>query len=347
MLRRLFKLPAAKPCMAAAAALVALALAFFAYPPGAAGDRMPEGASAVFAQPGQDAALSPPGEASASRTAGAAEGEADAASSAGADAAIVDGKASPGGQDGAAAAQSPGAAAASAQGGAGAQAQGAGAGAQAADATKGEGGSAGGKEAGTSGAAGASGAGGVAGTAGTSGTAGTAGASQAQPPSPDSPSSKPDAATSGKDGAGGPGGNAPTCTISISCHAVLSNLGRLDKAKLGIVPANGVILAAQTVSLTEGESAFDVLRRVTAQKQIHLEFVSTPLYNAAYIEGIGNLYEFDAGPLSGWMYRVNGWFPSYGASQYAVASGDVIEFVYSCDLGADIGAGAATGQLSH
>ena len=68
-----------------------------------------------------------------------------------------------------------------------------------------------------------------------------------------------------------------------------------------------------------------------------MEFVNTPIYNSAYIEGINNLYEFDAGELSGWMYCVNGEFPNYGSSGYKVKPGDKIEWHYSCDLGRDVG----------
>ena len=68
-----------------------------------------------------------------------------------------------------------------------------------------------------------------------------------------------------------------------------------------------------------------------------MEFSNTPIYNSAYIEGIGNLYERDVGDLSGWMYSVNGWFPNYGCGRYALKDGDVVEWVYTCDLGADVG----------
>ena len=54
-------------------------------------------------------------------------------------------------------------------------------------------------------------------------------------------------------------------------------------------------------------------------------------------QGIHNLYEFDCGELSGWMYNVNGWFPNYGCSRYALQDGDVIRWRYTCDLGADVG----------
>lgn len=49
----------------------------------------------------------------------------------------------------------------------------------------------------------------------------------------------------------------------------------------------------------------------------------TPLYESAYIQGIHNLYEFDVGSGSGWMYSVNDWYPNYGCSCYTVQPGDV------------------------
>lgn len=128
-----------------------------------------------------------------------------------------------------------------------------------------------------------------------------------------------------------------TCTISINCSTVLDNMDMLLEDKVSIVPSDGVILAEQTVPFTEGESVFDVLLRATKDNKIHMEFTNTPIYNSAYLEGIGNLYEFDCGELSGWQYRVNGVFPSYGCSKYILKPGDKIEWVYTCDLGKDVG----------
>ena len=128
-----------------------------------------------------------------------------------------------------------------------------------------------------------------------------------------------------------------TCTFSIECSTILNNLNRLDPDKLEMVPSGGVILAKTTVSFHEGESVFDVLQRVCKEKGIHMESSWTPIYNSAYIEGIHNLYEFDCGELSGWMYRVNGWYPNYGCSRYQLRDGDVVEWRYTCDLGNDVG----------
>ncbi len=66
-----------------------------------------------------------------------------------------------------------------------------------------------------------------------------------------------------------------------------------------------------------------------------MEHPFTPMYNSVYVEGIGNLYEFDCGDLSGWMYKVNEWFPNYGCSLYTLEDNDVICWVYTCDLGYD------------
>lgn len=140
------------------------------------------------------------------------------------------------------------------------------------------------------------------------------------------------------------GNEQRTCSLSIRCDTILNNMNLFNQDKLGVLPSNGVILQTTTVSFSEGESVFDVLQRVTREKRIHMEYVFTPLYNSAYIEGINNLYEFDCGSLSGWMYKVNGWFPNYGCSRYVLKDGDKIEWVYTCDLGEDVGGGYSTGQ---
>ncbi len=63
----------------------------------------------------------------------------------------------------------------------------------------------------------------------------------------------------------------------------------------------------------------------------------TPLYKSYYVEGINQLYEFDCGKNSGWMYSVNGKYPNYGCSSYKLEDGDKIEWRYTCNLGSDVG----------
>ena len=134
-----------------------------------------------------------------------------------------------------------------------------------------------------------------------------------------------------------------TCTLSISCATILDHMEWLDQEKVELVPADGWILLPTQVTFYEGESVFNVLQRTCKQNGIHMEFSNTPMYNSAYIEGIHNLYEFDCGELSGWMYKVNEWFPNYGCSRYQLKDGDVICWEYTCDLGVDVGGFYATG----
>ena len=91
------------------------------------------------------------------------------------------------------------------------------------------------------------------------------------------------------------------------------------------------------VGFDDGESIFDIVKRICDRNDIRLEFTKIAATNSYYIEGINNLYEFDAGNLSGWMYSVNGHFPQLSCSQYKPSEGDVIEFVYSCNIGVDVG----------
>lgn len=128
-----------------------------------------------------------------------------------------------------------------------------------------------------------------------------------------------------------------SCTLSVRCDTILNNIGWLDGEKVDIIPKDGVIFSKKEVTFYEGESVFNLLVREMKLNKIHLEFESIPIYNSAYIDGIANIYEYDCGELSGWMYKVNGWFPNYGCSRYQIKDGDNIEWVYTCDLGKDVG----------
>ncbi|REK71352.1 DUF4430 domain-containing protein [Paenibacillus paeoniae] len=130
-----------------------------------------------------------------------------------------------------------------------------------------------------------------------------------------------------------------TITLSVTAKTILNNMKLFNEKKLEVLPEDGVIYPSQKVTFYEGESVFDVLLREMKRNKIHMEFVMTPIYNSNYVEGINNIYEFDCGELSGWMYKVNEWFPNYGASRYVLKDGDVVDWVYTCDLGRDIGGG--------
>lgn len=129
-----------------------------------------------------------------------------------------------------------------------------------------------------------------------------------------------------------------TCTITIRCDTILENMDNLKSGKNQYVPSNGVILAKSKISFDDGDTVFDVLKKACSLADIQLEYSWTPMYDSYYIEGINHLYEFDCGNESGWMYKVNGWFPNYGCSSYDLEEGDDIVWCYTCNgLGADVG----------
>ena len=132
-----------------------------------------------------------------------------------------------------------------------------------------------------------------------------------------------------------------TVTLSIECKTVLENLSVLDPAlKAGdFVPEDGVILPCTRYVLRPGDTVYNILSRAVRYNKIQMEYQGADKnsFSSVYIKGINYLYEFSCGPLSGWMYTVNGIFPQYGCSKYELSDGDRIEWVYTCDLGRDVG----------
>lgn len=126
-----------------------------------------------------------------------------------------------------------------------------------------------------------------------------------------------------------------TCTFIIECKTILDNKDKLKKGLEKYVPDDAVIFS-KTVGFDSGESVYDILRRICDENSIQMEASYTPAFSSYYVEGINNLYEFDCGQGSGWMYSVNGVFPNYGCSSYKPANNDKIAFRYTCELGYDL-----------
>ena len=141
-----------------------------------------------------------------------------------------------------------------------------------------------------------------------------------------------------------------TVTITIRCDTAVNNGMHLEGKWAGIVPASGVILPVTTVEIEDGQTVFDVLAYVCSKYKIHMSYRGGTS-SGCYVDGINNLYEFDGGRWSGWMYCVNKWYPNYGCGVYYVKAGDVIEWNYTCDLGLDLEGGdifgAQEGKDTH
>ena len=123
-----------------------------------------------------------------------------------------------------------------------------------------------------------------------------------------------------------------TCTIAISCATILDNMDSLVDSKKDIIPSDGTILATTTVTVEEGQSVYDALRKACQQAGIPLDASGANAYGTTYVKGINNIYEFDCGSLSGWKYCVNGVYPNYGCSSYILKEGDRIVWNYTCTM---------------
>lgn len=131
-----------------------------------------------------------------------------------------------------------------------------------------------------------------------------------------------------------------TVTLEIRCDTLSNDMSKLENPAIEeYIPTDGVILEKTTYKGTTDNTVFDALNTLCRNNDIQLEFNYTPIYASYYIEGINYLYEFDGGPQSGWMYKVNDWFPNYGCSSYYLKDGDTIVWCYTCEgLGTDVGA---------
>lgn len=123
-----------------------------------------------------------------------------------------------------------------------------------------------------------------------------------------------------------------TVVMSISCE---NAVGKTNNDKM---PSDGIILNDTEFSIENGETVFDVLLSATKKNRIQFDYEggSENDYGFVYVKGINYLYEFDCGELSGWMYKVNGETPNVGCSGYELKDGDVVEWVYTTNLGKDI-----------
>ncbi len=122
-------------------------------------------------------------------------------------------------------------------------------------------------------------------------------------------------------------------TIEINCTQILSHMEDFNKDKEKYLPKDGYIFKKEHIKMHEGDTVFDVLKKVCKDEKIHIESSTSPVYKSVYVEGINQLYEFDCGPQSGWMYKVNEEIPNYGCSAYKIKDGDDIVWYYTVTLG--------------
>ncbi len=111
---------------------------------------------------------------------------------------------------------------------------------------------------------------------------------------------------------------------------------RCDKVagRAAHIPADGVLLAENSFPIAAEDTVYTVLTDAARAYGIHME--ASGANGLMYIHGIGNVYEFDFGDLSGWVYTVNGDTLSVGVDQCVLKDGDRVELHYTLELGKDI-----------
>ncbi len=108
----------------------------------------------------------------------------------------------------------------------------------------------------------------------------------------------------------------------------------------------GKIIKAAKVPFKTDDTVASVTLRLLKALDIKATYTGKTTNNF-YLSSIGNFTlngkyyssfgEFDAGAASGWMVKHNNWFINMGASEFTVEDGDIVEWLYTCRLGADIG----------
>jgi prenyltransferase beta subunit len=100
----------------------------------------------------------------------------------------------------------------------------------------------------------------------------------------------------------------------------------------------GYVVPSAQVELLPSDTVWSVLKRVLDSRGIDYRDSWNSTFGSVYVESIAGDGEFDHGSGSGWMYNVNGVYPSYGASSYNLSAGDRIQWRYTTNLGADLNA---------
>lgn len=107
------------------------------------------------------------------------------------------------------------------------------------------------------------------------------------------------------------------------------------RVSLEIIGFNDDEIVKQTsFSLSKGSSVFQLLRLASEENNFDFE-VKDPEQDGhdVYLVGIQGLSEFDKGPASGWIYKVNDKGPPMSIDRYILKDGDDVEILYTTDLG--------------
>lgn len=90
---------------------------------------------------------------------------------------------------------------------------------------------------------------------------------------------------------------------------------------------NGEIQAFNDLEITDGQTAYDLLKKVAAENNLDLKIKDYGGSAGAFIEAI-NKIENSLTKNQYWQYWVNNRYAEIGAGQYELKAGDVLEWKY-------------------
>ncbi len=118
-------------------------------------------------------------------------------------------------------------------------------------------------------------------------------------------------------------------------------------AAVSIEPGNGSAWYSGSVRVAEGATVEQALETAAAQAGLILNIKDG--YLRAVIRSGVTLGQYDEGPNSGWLYKVNGKAPNVGIADYPLNGGETVTVYYTADYtkesGLDISAPASGGAV--
>ena len=121
--------------------------------------------------------------------------------------------------------------------------------------------------------------------------------------------------------------------FSINCSKISENMDAIvNEAIRDLVPEDGIIFEEAAVATGNAGSVMDATIEFCKAMKISYD------NSQGYLTMLADISAGDCGGYSGWLVKINGEFPMVGADEIELQDGDTIEWIYSLDGGADIGA---------
>lgn len=121
-----------------------------------------------------------------------------------------------------------------------------------------------------------------------------------------------------------------TVSMTIRCDTIRDYTDKNE-----FIPADGVILPMTEFAINAGETVYDILAQAAREYGFQMDSSGSAIA-MLYVKGLNHIYEYEFGEQSGWMYYVDGIAPSVNAAEYVLRDGEIIQWMYSRDIGQDL-----------